>query len=62
MNTPLFKISKNVLYSEMENELEDYIIIMNSKEVMTCMRNELEELQSLITLALNDRKEEKHGE
>lgn len=62
MNTPLFKIDKNIRYSEMEREIEEYTIIMSSKQVINCVRKELEELHSLITLALNDRKEEKDGE
>lgn len=58
MNTTIFEVDKEVHYSDMHKEYEIYTIIMNSKDIMSCCRDSLIELQQLITLALNDQKEE----
>lgn len=57
MRTPAFRIEKVVCYTDNKREFEDFTILKVGQGSFCASREELEELQKQITMALNDRKE-----
>lgn len=57
MRTPAFRIEKVVCYTGNKREFEDFTILKVGQGSFCASREELEELQKQITMALNDRKE-----
>lgn len=61
MNTSIFKVDKYIRYSVEQKEVEQYTIMMYSKDAIMCTREELTELKEIIDFALNDQKEVDNG-
>lgn len=57
MRTPIFRVEKVVCYVGDKREFEDFTILKVGQGSFCASREELEELQRQITIALNDRKE-----
>lgn len=57
MRTPMFRVEKVVCYTGDKREFEDFTILKVGQGSFCASREELEELQRQITIALNDRKE-----
>lgn len=57
MRTPAFRVEKVVCYTGDKREFEDFTILKVGQGSFCASREELEELQRQITIALNDRKE-----
>lgn len=62
MRTPAFRIEKVVCYTGNKREFEDFTILKVGQGSFCASREELEELQKQITMALNDRKENDNEE
>lgn len=57
MRTPVFRVEKVVCYTGDKREFEDFTVLKVGQGSFYASREELEELQRQITIALNDRKE-----
>ena len=53
----VYRIEKTVVYADGKVFNECFSIQFYKKQILYCMREELIELQQMISLALNDRKE-----
>jgi hypothetical protein len=62
MRTPAFRVEKVVCYTGDRREFEDFTVLKVGQGSFCASREELEELQSLIAMALRDRKEVEHEE
>ena len=62
MRTPAFRVEKVVCYAGDRREFEDFTVLKVGQGSFCASREELEELQSLIAMALRDRKEVEHEE
>lgn len=62
MRTPIFRVEKLTCYVGGQREHEEFTVLKVGRESFCASREELEELQRQITLALNDRKEADHEE
>ncbi|MDC7147553.1 MULTISPECIES: hypothetical protein [Bacteroides] len=60
MRTPVFRVEKVVCYTGDKREFEDFTVLKVGQGSFCASREELEELQRQITIALNDRKETGH--
>lgn len=60
MRIPIFRVEKVVCYTGDKREFEDFTILKVGQGSFCASREELEELQRQIMMALNDRKEEKY--
>lgn len=57
MRTPVFRVEKVVCYTGDKRDFEDFTVLKVGQGSFCASREELEELQRQITIALNDRKE-----
>ena len=62
MRTPAFRVEKVVCYTGDRREFEDFTVLKVGQGSFCASREELEEMQSLIAMALRDRKEVEHEE
>ena len=62
MRTPAFRVETVVCYTGDRREFEDFTVLKVGQGSFCASREELEELQSLIAMALRDRKEVEHEE
>lgn len=60
MKSSQFRIMKSTYYSNNKAEFEEYTICMNSREVCSGVREDIEELYEQLTVALYDHKEAEH--
>lgn len=60
MRTPVFRVEKVVCYTGDKCEFEDFTVLKVGQGSFCASREELEELQRQIVMALNDKKEEEH--
>lgn len=57
MRMPVFRVEKLTCYVGDKREHEEFTVLRVGQESFCASREELEELQRQITIALNDRKE-----
>lgn len=60
MKTPIFRVEKLTCYVGDKREHEEFTVLKVGRESFCTSREELEELQRQIAMALNDRKEAEH--
>lgn len=61
MNRPVFRVEKLTCYVGDKREYEEFTVLKVGHESFCASREELEELQRQIIMALNDKNEEEHG-
>lgn len=62
MRTPIFRVEKLTCYVGGKREHEEFTVLKVGRESFCASREELEELQRQIAMALSDRKEVEHEE
>lgn len=62
MRTPIFRVEKLTCYAGGKVEHEEFTVLKVGRESFCASREELEELQRQIAMALSDRKEADHEE